>query len=462
MKKIFYILGCAALTMMTSCSDFLDTVPKGKVIPTTVDDFGNIMKDISLSTAYDAMSYYCSDDVILPDERANMTLPTSKAYYWMEDFYKKDEADRTWNNTYQHIYTVNVVINSIMDATEGTMADKKRILAEAKMFRAYYYWYLHSLYGQYYDPKTASKALSVPMPLAPNLEAVLSREPVKTVVEQILDDLNSIGTEDLPIVGSNPYKPTRASWYALKARVLFYLGRYDEASVEADNALSLNSKLDDMRTWSFLDDSKPSTNIVGKPQNIASEEKLWYFSVNGSGDLRMMVIDDELLALYRANPKDLRFKFWFSNKDEEGEYYYDENTYCYLQQTPNYNIGVPEMMLIKAEALARQNDPEALNVLNNLRTYRFLEEDYEALSQGENTDLLTLVLEERRRELVLSGLRWFDMRRLAHEGKYTKTLQRTTPDGTVRSLAPNSSLYVFPIPLEVISKNNHIEPNVRK
>ena len=48
-------------------------------------------------------------------------------------------------------------------------------------------------------------------------------------------------------MGSNNYKPTRAAAYAMKARVLFYLGRYDEAGKEAEKALELNNKIDDMR-----------------------------------------------------------------------------------------------------------------------------------------------------------------------------------------------------------------------
>lgn len=49
--KYFALAG--ALMLFSSCNDFLDTLPKGKVIPTTVEDFGNLMKDMTLSTAYD-------------------------------------------------------------------------------------------------------------------------------------------------------------------------------------------------------------------------------------------------------------------------------------------------------------------------------------------------------------------------------------------------------------------------
>ena len=119
------------------------------------------------------------------------------------------------------------------------------------------------------------------------------------------------------------------------------------------------------------------------------------------------------------------------------------------------------MMLIKAEALARKNDSQALDILNELRKYRFTEEDYTMLTKDADKSLLDIVLEERRRELVLSGLRWFDMKRLVNEGIYTKTLTRTTPDGTVHTLASGSNRYLFPIPQSIINKNNNIVQNPR-
>lgn len=456
-KNFFFLIGTIAL--FSSCSDFLDTLPKGKVIPTTVEDYGNLMKDMTLSNGYDALPYYCSDDLMIPNRAINLTNASNKAYFWMEAFYLDSEDDSNWNQTYNHLFTVNVVLENIGSATGGTETDRRRIAAEAKIFRAYYYWYLQSLYGPAYNAATAATDLSVPLVTEPNLEAKHSRATVEQVTTQILSDLEGID-QDLPVLGSNNYKPTRASAYAMRARVLFYMGRYDEAATEAEKALELNSQLEDMREWSFPTEF-PSGSINGKPTDISSPQKIWFHNVNGSSALRQMAIGEDLLELYKQNEKDLRFKFWFSNVDNKGEYFYDENTYCYIQTTPNYNIGVPEMMLIKAEALARKNDSQALDILNELRKYRFTEEDYTMLTKDTDKSLLDIVLEERRRELVLSGLRWFDMKRLVNEGIYTKTLTRTTPDGTVHTLSPGSNRYLFPIPQSIINKNSNIVQNPR-
>lgn len=459
MNKKLTILALSALTTLSACDNFLETVPKGVVIPTTVEDFGNIMKDISLSTSYDATPYFCSDDVFIPDERINLSSAEHKAYYWMENFYKVDENDMVWNSAYHNLYNVNVVIQNIMGATEGTDADKNRIMSEAKILRAYYYWYLQSLYGRAYNESTASKEMSVPMPLVPNLEASLSRSTIEEVTNQIYDDLQDL-ENFLPEQGSNNYKPTKASAYALKARIYFYMGKYDEAAVEAEKALALNSTVEDMRTWSFKNEF-PSANINNKSETISSPQKLWYHGCNSSNSLRMTCISEDLLKLYQQNPKDLRFKYWFAQVDRSGELFYADSAYCYIQTTPNHSIEVPEMMLIKAENLARKNDPEALNVINELRKYRFADEDYTALTDKDGESLLQIVLDERRRELAISNLRWFDMKRLGEEGLYTTTLQRTTPKGEAHTLKPKSNQYLFPIPLSVMKKNSNIAPNPR-
>ena len=108
-----------------------------------------------------------------------------------------------------------------------------------------------------------------------------------------------------------------------------------------------------------------------------------------------------------------------------------------------------------------RNDTKALDILNELRKYRFLDTDYTELTPQDGKNLLEIVLTERRRELALSGLRWFDMKRLIKDGLYTQTLTRATPDGKTQTLSPTSNRYLFPIPLEVIAKNSNIVQNPR-
>lgn len=65
------------------------------------------------------------------------------------------------------------------------------------------------------------------------------------------------------------------------------------------------------------------------------------------------------------------------------------------------------------------------------------------------SDALNTILLERRKELLMRGIRWSDLRRLNKEPQFAKTLIRIE-DGQTYSLQPGGLRYIFPIPLLVI------------
>ena len=74
-------------------------------------------------------------------------------------------------------------------------------------------------------------------------------------------------------------------------------------------------------------------------------------------------------------------------------------------------------------------------------------------------EALSLILQERRKELVYRNLRWTDLRRLNLEPKFAKSIKRTIK-GTEYILEPNDGRYVFAIPDDEI-KISGIEQNMR-
>lgn len=458
MKNVKYIAAALSLFTLFSCGDFMDTTPKGIVIPKTVEDFAGMTRDVLVATsAYPLMDFSC-DNLRMPVEFVSSSInsATGKAHFWQKDFYRVDEDDSSWNKLYNNIYRMNVVIENILTATEGTDEDRYRILAEAKVNRAYSYWILVNMYAKAYDPVTASADLGVPLLLKPDLEAKLSRATVQTVMDQVLNDLE--GAEKvLPVKGGNLYLPSKAAAHALRARVFFYMAQYDKAAAEAEKALSFNHEMRDMRGWSFKSATNPWMGITGVPlDNEATDILLYRSSDFATAIQRMFAIDPDFLATF--SPNDLRYKFFYTSIQPSGKDVYKDGTSRCLQGL-SYSITVSEMLLIKAEVMARKGNMAALDIVNEIRKYRFTPENFVALT-ATNETLLRVVLEERRRELQMSGLRWFDMKRLAKEGLYTKTLRRSV--GTTEFvLEPNSNLYIFPIPPKELIYNVNIVANQR-
>jgi hypothetical protein len=73
---------------------------------------------------------------------------------------------------------------------------------------------------------------------------------------------------------------------------------------------------------------------------------------------------------------------------------------------------------------------------------------------------LTLVLEERRREMIMTGMRLFDLKRLNLESALAKTVTHTIRTDNYTA-EPGSNKLVLPIPNQVLSFNPNMVQNPR-
>ncbi|MNH30825.1 SusD family protein [compost metagenome] len=133
-------------------------------------------------------------------------------------------------------------------------------------------------------------------------------------------------------------------------------------------------------------------------------------------------------------------------------------TYYFRSLVPFTGLTTSEMYLIQAECLIRRNSIEAgLALLNHLCKHRFNKQASTMMLKAEDVgDAMTIVLDERIRELVFRGLRWFDLRRLNKDPRFKVTLEREYNGNTYR-LEPNGKMYCFPIPRTENMYNHLIE-----
>jgi hypothetical protein len=160
------------------------------------------------------------------------------------------------------------------------------------------------------------------------------------------------------------------------------------------------------------------------------------------------LIDTGVYASYEAN--DLRKALFF--KKAATKPYYNFNG-SYDGTTALFNgPAVDELYLIRAEAAARSGKTEAaLADLNLLRKNRYSAASYVPLNSSAAAEVLGWVLTERRKELVLRGQRWTDLRRLNKEAAYQKTVVKIV-NGQRYELPPGDGRYVWPIPRSVVAE----------
>jgi hypothetical protein len=120
----------------------------------------------------------------------------------------------------------------------------------------------------------------------------------------------------------------------------------------------------------------------------------------------------EMLKLYDKE-NDLRYKYLMcENFSWRHNIKYTYPGYVYFRTSIPYGTTVQEMILTKAECLARQGKfQQAMETVNILRAKRIAPGPEVKLSAATKEEAIAKILEERVRELTW-GLRWFDIRRL--------------------------------------------------
>jgi pentatricopeptide repeat protein len=79
----------------------------------------------------------------------------------------------------------------------------------------------------------------------------------------------------------------------------------------------------------------------------------------------------------------------------------------------NTGVSMADMYLMAAESHVRTgNTDKALEYLNELRRHRITPDGFVELESSNANEVLLWILEDRIREFVATGYRWYDMRRL--------------------------------------------------
>ena len=451
--------------MLTGCNDYLDIKPKGEKIPKTVTDYETLLNYESVQKVSDTYPTYLTDDVYLPDVAQGTATPGLNSvdqsilnlYLFKKDVFGEAQDDGFWFASYNRIYYYNTVIDNIMDAEGPSEQQKHSIRAEALISRALEYLYLVNGYAKHYDVRTADTDPGVPLILDEDISKKdLVRASVKDVYAQIQSDLQA-ALPNLPAQPKgNAFRASKAAGYGILAKMYLYMGNYAEALKAANAVLEMNNSLLDLKKYAVVkvQSSIGRTNV---PQDIDNPENIYIkFAPYVYGLSSKVFGSDELISLFSED--DMRLQVYFTKNFRNIPT--DKYVWApYLRA--NLAVSSPEIYLIAAECEAREGSVErAMSLINKLRDNRI--KNNTPLVAIDRSDALQKVLEERRRELAMSGMvRYIDLKRLNQESQFAKTITHVTGEGMF-SLEPNSPLYVLPIPAKVMRFNkNSMKQNER-
>ena len=466
--KIKYIILSLVFTLTFSCEnpdEFLDVLPKGRVIPSTLKDYNDLLNNYAILRGKGENLRYMDPDVFMTETVfADLNELNTNAYSWAHDLFVENASDNDYAEFYNYIHMSNFILENIGSAEKGAFNESQRpiIRGEAHAQRAMEFFHVVNEYAPHYDPNNTDQP-AVAMPLAVDLEVLLGKSSTGEVYNQIIKDaeraLELLG-DDYPAINEyQNWRPGRASLLALLAEVYLYMGDFSQAVTYSDQALALYDFLYDYQTVDFRDTSNPWIGY-----NVNGNLDAWYY-----GTLNQEVIWNRYIQWGYRTPQlihpDLEALF---DKTNDRRWYLmsTQTTYGGLDTSPYscyiYNgersvgLTTQRLMLTNAEAKARTGDGAgAIAILNQLLEKRI--ENFTPYTHTDNAATLQLIKNERRKELMGSSLNLFDQKRYHIYGENVPTYSRVIPDsGETVTLEPGSEGYYVGISPGVLLYNPNL------
>lgn len=379
----------------------------------------------------------------------------------------------SWNGLYQVVNQANLILKNTaaMAAAglySGKAADYASVRSQAYAIRAFCYFYMTRLWG-------ALPLVTEPLPDA-TANYRVARSDTSLVYQRIQDDLDSANAAPIPS-SYGTASATRAQftmgalnalytdfymWRHMYAAALAYsqkvttntqyslTGLYNASSTVDYN---VNPALIDNTAYAQMFTKGFSTESIFEIDYNYAERATRSYLITVYGDLGFQPFfkaGGNITSKFTS--VDLRSKVNFDNNSGIVKYF--EKTGFTRGTMDDKNLimyRLADILLLRAEALNRSNDPAgAITLVNQIRTRAgataYTTADYSNLTtdQVEN-----LILDERQRELCFEGKRWFDLVRTG------KAIQVMKP---INGLS-DADNYVWPIYRNEILLNPLLDQN---
>jgi hypothetical protein len=443
--RLFFV---TVVFVVSSCNDYLDKKPDDSfALPQTLDDLEGLLNssDLTMNFAAVALGEIASDSYYLDDAswRAMPNESDRTIYTWQP--YSPEPAH--WTLPYQAILYANAVLEYLpgIAIPENEMHRAERLRGSALFFRAHQLFNLLHVFSKPYLPGGGNTQMGVVLRSKASLSEELKRSSVEECYDFLIRDLKE-ASELLPEAGVHATQPTKAAAYGELARVFLVRGDMANAKEYADSALFLQSDLMD-----YQNDIDPAANL---PIPRWNKEVLVDLSLNGHTFLNTARIRIPLKEYNNYENTDIRKQAFFTT-NANGEIIFKGN---YNARNGNRFFCGPttsEMYLIRAEANIRQNLlSDGLKDINYLRKHRFREDDFLSLDFDDKEQALTILKEERRRELIFRGVRWSDIRRYIILDETEGGMERLIDGNVYKMTAEDIIGYVYKLPDAVIDSGN--------
>ncbi len=520
MKDIIKVilLGLGLASSFQSCN--LDREPKDKI---RLENSFRSIDDVKQwdNGLYVLLKSSLGGEYVLPQEvQADMLNDCGGQYPRLSNWTAR--ADNGFFDFYRSYYALMLDVNIVLQEApkvklkEGEQAQLDVYMGNAHFIRAYFYFNLAIRWGVPYNEATEDLDLCVPLESIPFDMTSTPRATNKEIYGFILSDLNKAEKLLKSVEGKKGSEELTVDVVkALKARVYLYMGKHQEALVEAETLISGNKyplipalgagEVDAagaenpfIKMWQ-LDSGEEQIfqPFISKPDELPNVVSLYgadlnswkeygafvkEANINAPGYLPTGTVVDDLFQI--EEQKDRRIPAYFEaayliskKKSESGApimekayvvskfkgnpKYADIQTVAWGGYLPN-GIQAPKPFRIAEQYLIASE--AAYNLRNNTKAHKYLNELRASRGLDPVTaigyDLEREIQDERARELAYEGFRLWDLRRWhlglngrKRQEKLDKNFfyEKDNPDIVI---APNNYKFVWAFPYNEVTKVN--------
>lgn len=325
------------------------------------------------------------------------------------------DDDKTWNGLYKRINICNMIISLIDEQPEDVPDDameKSRVKGEAYFLRALYYFTLANLYCVPYNPDDASATRGMPIKFTEYIEdKEFERETLADTYAKVLEDLEAADQYLQGTTRKSVFHADVNTVHLLQSRVYLYMQDWPNAIAKAKEVLAANNKL--MNIGAMPAGQTCLTRTCPELLFTMGDYLVSYIFRDARRDIPGITVSEDMLALFARN--DYRTTRYIGMTDNNRPNAFikvkgQSSTMGSYQDCGSvYTFRTAEACLTLAEASAYNGDENtARQYLNTFMATRYaapkdVTESGEALYQ--------LIRDERAREFLVEGHRWFDLRR---------------------------------------------------
>ncbi len=440
-NKCFLII-CILLTGFASgCKKYLEAKPSiNLAVPSSLTDLQALMDYYPKMNNVDPASPEISSDDYYLTDADWLALPDNykRMYTWEKDNLFTPGLNE-WYQLYEQVYIANTVLEAVekVERSSQNILNWNNVKGQALFFRGKAFLNAAFIWTKAYNTTSADTEPGIPLRLSTDFNIHSVRSSVADTYKQVIADLSEAAAL-LPITPIHKMRPSRPAAFGLLARAFLSMRQYKNAGIYSDSCLALYNTL--------LDYNHVNTSRA-YPFTQFNIEDIFHSRIPSPAPIinTRAKIDTSLFQLYNEN--DLR-KTLFFKKNANGSYAfrgsYEGNPALYS------GVSVNEIYLIRAETYARENLPgPAIDVLNTLMVKRWKENTFIPFVVNNADSALAIILQERRKELLMRGIRWMDIKRLNEEGAGISLIRKI--NSQLISLPPKDPRFALALPEDVIA-----------